>query len=733
MIFLVLALQLWTLAFVGFFGSELLGSYPGLRIAAQIVFVAPLVVWAVLRLRGPRSLLDGAVLLALAAFLVVSLMSVDIQGSLNSLGLAVAYALTFFAMRDVGSHPRLRTAVAVAGSYALVFWLVMIAIWWVQEKVAWISVFGSVPNLDSNQVFIWGTANAFPILSLLCLPLLGWQPAGSGRRILVVLWAVASIVAIPLSAGRAGWLGIVVAIVAYDGLSGWMWACHGWSWLRARRLAVAVVAAVGVGVIGVLAFVVTHFQAILTSALDGRGPIWQQAVAIFLTDPLTGGGPSTYSWLRLTHVPDYTDPIQVRLAHDVPLLTLADGGLILFAAFMVLLLAFAMAARRHVDDPHRRTALAVLVGFGAASLFDDFSSLTAVIAIVVTLAAWVVADEMEAPVRAPAAARLALPAALLIGALVVLPSVVGVDRARAAAADGRASAVAGDWPAALGRFQSAADAYPADAAYRLGLGLAYAETGNTRAAIDSYTVARQLSPGDARGWGALASLTIDREDRIRLLDAADRRSSSNPQYAYRLGWELEAAGRHADAIAAWARAVIRDRQVLRQLASDPASAAAVHEVASEVAQIVDGFAPAAGISPDAVRSDLALLDGTLGGNVGAPWRAVYLANQHQPADARAAVNDALRAAPYDRLTLRSAQAVARMTCDENRYEQLTTLIGPFRPERPAKLSISREHIYREDALSSYDPPGAVEHDVTDKAWPWSLLGDPSSCPGWPAP
>jgi hypothetical protein len=105
MIFAVLGLQLWTFLFIGFFGSELLGAYPTLRIAAQVLFVAPLGVWAVLRLRGPRGALDWTIVAALVALVAVSLTSVDTRGSLETVGLALAYALTFWAMRRVGYAP----------------------------------------------------------------------------------------------------------------------------------------------------------------------------------------------------------------------------------------------------------------------------------------------------------------------------------------------------------------------------------------------------------------------------------------------------------------------------------------------------------------------------------------------------------------------------------------------------------------------------------------------------
>ena len=144
-----LLLQVWVVAFMGLFGSELLGGYPELRVVAQVLFVVPLVVWAALRLRGPRDGLDWAVLVALGALVLVSLLSVDPPGSLETVGLAAAYALAFFAARDLGRNGTYRTAVAVAVSYALLFWLLMTVVWWIAEKAAWIGVFGSMPNLES--------------------------------------------------------------------------------------------------------------------------------------------------------------------------------------------------------------------------------------------------------------------------------------------------------------------------------------------------------------------------------------------------------------------------------------------------------------------------------------------------------------------------------------------------------------------------------------------------------
>lgn len=724
MIALVLALQLWTLLFVGFFGSELLGAYPGVRIATQLLFVLPLVVWAVLRLRGPHRSLDWAILVALAALMVVSFFSTDMQGSIESVGLAVAYALTFFAMRDLGTAPRLRSAVAVAASYALVFWLVMAAIWWIAEKVTWVSVFGSVPNLESYQVFIWGTANVYPILSLLAVPLLRWQPPGVGRRALIALWAVASVIVIPMSTGRAGWLGIVAALVAYDAFSRWAWVRRAVAWSSARRVLLPAAGVVGVVGLAVAVFVALHVGPIVDSALDGRGPIWREALALFRADPLTGGGPTTYSWLGLTTVPDYTYSVPVRLAHSVPLLTLADGGLVLLFGLIGLVVAFARTARPHLADPRRRTAAAVLVGFAAASFFDDFSSLPAVMAVVITLAAWTIAG----PATAVSSRRRAiLPLALAASALLVLPSVIGVDSARVAADAARQAAVAGDWRVAAERFSGATSAYPTDASYQLGLGLALSQLGRSRSAELAYGAARLQSPGDPRPWAALAALTDDPAARVRLLQEAARRTVLDPTFSFLLGRALDAAGRPADAIHAYAVAVAIDRSLIRTFSGERRAA-----VEAGVDTVLDEIAPGAALGPDDVRWDLALADDRLPPDMGPAWRAVYFAERGADDDARAAAAQAAAQDPYGQTTLRALQAVARLTCDKPRYDALTGWIGQVREPSTAALSVIREHTYREEALSSYQPPSA-ERLPPVRAWPWSLIGDPPACPGWTAP
>ena len=727
MILLVLALEIWTFLFVGFFGSELLGSYPLLRIAAQILFVGPLVVWAALRLRGRglQSRLDWAILAALACLFVVSLFSADVIGSLESTGLALACALTFWVMRDVGRIPRLRTAVVIGASYAVVLWTALVAIWWIQEKVGWIRDFGTFPNLESSQVFIWGTSNAFPILSLLAVPLLRWQPAGLPRRLLTVVWAAAAIVVIPLSVGRAAWFGFAAAVVAYEALSGWPRVLMVRSWLRSRGLERAALAASGIVVLGALVVVLMRREDLVSSALDGRPQIWGQALGIFAADPLTGGGPSTFSWLRLVHVPDYTYAVPVRLTHDVPLQVLADGGLILAAGFGWLLATYMQTARRFLDDPMRRTTFAVLVGFAAACLFDDFSSLPAVIALVVTLAAWVVPEPQPAaePRRMPS---FAVPlVAGLVGA-VCLYGVASCDFARWSAGGARSAAVRGDWSAALQGFETAASAHPGDAAYWLGLGLARAELNQTDAARDAYARARDLSPGDPRGWASLGSLPGDRAERARLLAEAARKTTDGT-YSLLLG----RVDNDGDALTADATAVALEPDLYRAFPNraPPSVQSPRDKVLAVVPEILDSIAEQAAISKEAVLWDIALANDRLPADAGFQWRAVDLARRGDRDGAIRALAEAEREAPYNGLTLEAKLAVARLTCDPSTYERVSDWLGPYHPARSAALTIIREHVYREDALSSYLPPSAGVIPQ-DQRWPWAFIGDPPACPGW---
>jgi tetratricopeptide (TPR) repeat protein len=313
---------------------------------------------------------------------------------------------------------------------------------------------------------------------------------------------------------------------------------------------------------------------------------------------------------------------------------------------------------------------------------------------------------------------------------VCLFGVWSCDIARWSADAARSAAVVGDWSAAAEGFEAATSAHPGDAAYWLGLGLARAATNQTDPAREAYERARTLSPGDPRGWAGLALLSNDPAQRARLLAEAARRTT-DPTYSLRLGDALAAAGDPTNAIQAYARAVALGPDLYplfpeRAVAGQRPQRATV---AAAVPAILDRIAHQATISPDAVLWDFALADDRLPADAGPAWRAVDLVRMGNRDGALAALAEANRVAPYDGLTLDAELAVARLTCDRPTYDRVVDWLGPYHVARPAKLTIIREHVYREDALSSYLPPSA-EAISQDERWPWAFIGDPPACPAW---
>ena len=163
--------------------------------------------WALLRLRGPADRLDWAVLGLLAVYAAVCLLSRDRTESLGTLGLATAFAAWFLLMRRAGD---LRGPIILAISTGLAITLAFNAYLLVREKIDWYVAVGAAP-LEGVVTFPWETVNALPVLVLIAVPFLAWLEPGPVRTILAVAVGLSALVVVPISEGRAGWLGLAVA------------------------------------------------------------------------------------------------------------------------------------------------------------------------------------------------------------------------------------------------------------------------------------------------------------------------------------------------------------------------------------------------------------------------------------------------------------------------------------------------------------------------------------------
>lgn len=711
------ALQLWIVLFIVFFGAEVVHLEPSLRVATQVLYGVPLAAWAAWRLRGPLDRLDWTVIGVLAVYVIVSIASVDRTESLGTVGLATAYAALFLVLRREASGPLRRSiiaAVSVAISVTLTYnaWLL------VDEKLEWLRRFGAAP-FEAFTVFPWQSANALPVVVLLGMPALAWLSPGFIRSTLTFLVALSALVVVPLSVGRAGWLGLAVAGAVFGVISPTVTRRLPTS--PRRRIALAA------GGVVVTAAVAVAVVPRLTQALaeTGRTLLWSQGVAMVASDPILGTGPGTHSWARLAFSPQEASRLAVPLVHNATLQTLIDGGVVLAVALGVALVVWLRSIPRGAMRlTGNRVAFAVLIGWAASTLLDDFSYLPSLTALVLASAAFLA--PIPAALDGPRERRsIAAVSALVAIGLLSTPFIAAVDQARSDAQSGRTAMVDGRYDDAVQAFRSAVTSHPELGGPWLGLGMALAYAGDSSGATQAYRQASAVSPGDPRGYGAAAALVANQEERIRLLRTASQRSFGDPQYAVRLGIELADAGREKEAAAAWGDAVALRPSVVGLL---PYRTSGVDEGAVlSLAMAAVASEPLPGSVENFARLwDLRLAAGTLPESAGSAWRAVDHARRGDLARAWAEASDAVDSAPYEARGYQARAAVAAFACDEQAEREALALErfarGAFVvPDDDPR--IAREFTYREVGLAASQPPGALL-DLRVERWPWSLVDRP---------
>lgn len=722
-----LVFLVWLFGFIAFGGTTLLGWHPVARAAGVLLYGGPVVLWAVLRYRGPVDRLDLAVVAAVVAHLVVSLLSLDRESSMEMSAVVVAYACTFWLARRIAGDARLRRLSATAVATAVVFWLAVLAVTWIGEKVTAIEHLGWPPVLDARQPYVWGSINTLPVLALLVGPFIAWLPGGPGRRIMVTIWLASAVVVVPLSVGRAGWLGVGVAIASLEPLLRFPVSQRVISGLRRRnRLAWTTVGISAVVLAGTLILVFSRGGEVVASALDSRVRLWQQALSLFSADPLTGAGPSTFGWARLAHVPDYVDRVAAKDVHSVPLQTLADGGLILVVAMAVVVAAWVnvMFERRRLLNVRQRLSIAALIGYAAVALLDDLSFLPTVTVMLILLAAWAIPVANPPAPRATGLHAIGVPALILAAAVITTPAVIAMTASRLHAAEGRHAAVAGDWDRSLVAFEDATELHPSNAQYWMSVGLAASMAGQSDAAVMAYERARSISPGDPRPWGALATLAQDQRSEIRLLEEAARRSN-DPRYAFRLGsalfdnGDVERAGRFFAIGAAlqpeWFASIPKELW--------PAVSDALPEAISTVASI-------GGHNPEEAQWNAGLALGNLPEGVPAPWRAVQFGLDGDIPAAEGLLGQARGEGPSSLRADQAASALARLACDRTAFDRAEMRLaarGVDVQEGGHPVSERRSGLYRDAELGDYQPLTDRSVDVPPP-WPLGLIQVPDC--GW---
>ena len=421
-------------------------------------------------------------------------------------------------------------------------------------------------------------------------------------------------------------------------------------------------------------------------------------------------------------------------AHNLVLQTLADGGLVLVAALASIVVSFCVFLwrRRHQLSRRSIASIAVLLGFGAASLLDDFSANPAIYAAVVTIAAWLIADLSSSEPRQGvwiSAARLAGPIVVLAG-LSALPAVASIDLARSSAAEGVRAAQSENWQDAASAYQRAAVLHPEDAGYHLALGLSLFHLGEATMAGKEYETATRIAPGEARAWGARAALSWGvSSDEIDWLDRASRLTVQDPQFSWRLADEQAKSGQLPAAVASYARAATLQPTLLGALSMTD-TALSRHTVADALLTELVRLASLERLDAASVRLDAELATGSLGSDAPAAWQAVAEAERGHFSEATTLAGSAVSADPWRARGYLASAAVAWFRCDQSAFDHAMRLermtVDHFTPAAWGELEPSFDPIYREIGLGDYQPLETLVQAAREP-WPLPLLSREPTC------
>ncbi|HEX6140509.1 MAG TPA: O-antigen ligase family protein [Candidatus Limnocylindria bacterium] len=494
--------------------------------------VAGVAALAVRGARLPRTRLDVPILVLLLAFGVATLSAWNL--GLSAAALAAILGTTAMlpvALLAVRHRPAwtalvviLPVLVLAAGTLAVIAW----------RRVEWILAGG--PGLPPVRLGHEGTpfgsvaVPAFVLLGALPLALLIEDRAW--RRRIVVALLVIGIPTTLVSGSRSAWIAAAVALAVLVA-----------PWLR-RRLEMpirrrrwtardATLAVVGLGAI-VLALLFVSPRLTEAESLTYRAYLWRDTLTAWSADPLLGVGPGGMPFLRQVAAPDLTFPVRQPHSHDVLLGVLGDAGIVGALAAVALFVAFVVVAGPwRTRSVHGRAAFAVLMGFAAASAFEDLTFLPGFNLLVLLLAAVALTDagavtwhRIRSPREAASptsrvASRLALASGVVAGLALVAIMLLG-DTAAIAYRIGTDRAWELNWGEATAWFQRAERLDPWHPSTPKSLAVTAERAGQPRLAAEASRRAVAMNAGDGPAWANLAILCLQGGDPACARHAADQ-------------------------------------------------------------------------------------------------------------------------------------------------------------------------------------------------------------------
>ncbi len=491
-----------------------------MRAFQHLLVTALLGCWLLLRLARRRGLpptpLNPLLYLGVFVWFASAFASSDPRMALESLWLPLTNVLLFFVMVDLlqsGSEGLLIDTQFLLAALVVVLAGVQLGSWWfgwgfATPRLGWASVLGAdLPlPLTPPRLFVplgvstWLAAYTAPLAVL--AGAWGFSSRKRGTRNGFLFFAALLIAIMLLTSSRGGWISLGAGAAVFAGLQLLRDARLR---QRVRRYAIPLLLVIMV-LLAVAAFVLLHLSADPGHSSGDilRFDLWRAALAITRDHPILGVGVGEFGHVYR----DYRDPAYFdnrhSTAHNFYLNTLAETGVVgalVALALGALLLRAWWRNWNAAETPARRVrlsgAFAALVGFGAQSFFDTFTSLPLAL-LALLLAAYCVTpprSTLEPPLRGsrPAAA-VALVLLLAFGA--------GLLRSDQAQAAFIASVNSGSLEAA----QQANALDPGLRLYDLQIAYLQGQGSEGAAAVAQYQQALELEPTWDTGWINLAAL-----------------------------------------------------------------------------------------------------------------------------------------------------------------------------------------------------------------------------------
>jgi len=318
----------------------------GAQAASAGLLAAAAALWWVWRWRRgqwrlPRTGLEWAAALYVAAQLAAALLSQDVRRSLPTVAQTISYLLIFYLALDLA---RAGWPAELAEKTLLIVGGIVLGLGLLDALQAGLNWVALVAGQTYAPAFVYrlyaplGDANLIAACVNVMLPFAVARLAMTTRPLMRVIlggWLAAALVVQAFTSSRGGQIGLLAALSVLAVLwAGWVSPqAQGairrvWAQLRARPvvLALALVLALG-GTAALAGRALLLRTATQAPALLARQEFWPVAVAAFQASPLWGRGPGTFpsEFMRANSVPPQRPFLH---AHSVPLNLAAENGLI---------------------------------------------------------------------------------------------------------------------------------------------------------------------------------------------------------------------------------------------------------------------------------------------------------------------------------------------------------------------------------------------------------------------